>query len=714
MFTESTREMTLSKDEVSAAIEAIRSKGWDINPYTVADEINTPRAVIYRNVEFMRLIIDARGGTFGLDVETSLNLAHRIQDLEATKAELQEHIGQLKEQLAANAKVTETAERLTPTEGDKAGFKLEQVISAQTAPEAEVVEKIGTGTIADSEPTVAIYNAAAIGNYPGLGAVTLSSIHWKELEKLMNLQLDTLDNLSMSAATSEQKTQPSQWDIQPESEDEHAKDAKTRKRNRKRSHEITGDFEVSESDTSLSLPMQDQMPIQFQIEESQRDEAERTDEHAAVSGQEALISPPTQGPIYLDRDLPPDLSIRTNGERQEHPFGTPSFQEDDPIDQIGLDEISPRHDEGPSIVPAVAATPEVEEISDTSWMEEEELALHEEAIALTAERHEQIVGSASSDRYDRHEAPPVNEAPEAAPLVEELAFDSSSYDVVLDPEPESFIEIESAPESNFVLATSIPPVQPAQNDFTSHVGKDRTVITDDYPKVDANLVFDLDNADIFEDIDGDTIVNIEVIEDVVPPEERLLLPPQSNIPVIDLTDALHPTDVLGESLEPLTAPDAGEGEEGDTVSGEELRQLIKNRIEQAEQHTHGEALGAKETAKDKEKELPKGSPRSKFVGTKAGDPPQPTSAFVTRVIPPEIRKACLILGVRPEELTITAVTTSWKQQIASPGVHPDLGGDTESAIYLNTAKDTLVRWLDQQAPKLGKKFGRPSEDSSKT
>jgi hypothetical protein len=56
-------------------------------------------------------------------------------------------------------------------------------------------------------------------------------------------------------------------------------------------------------------------------------------------------------------------------------------------------------------------------------------------------------------------------------------------------------------------------------------------------------------------------------------------------------------------------------------------------------------------------------------------------------------------------MTERIVKEAWKRQIASPGVHPDLGGETESAIYLNTAKDTLVRWLDQQAPKLGKKFG---------
>jgi hypothetical protein len=62
-------------------------------------------------------------------------------------------------------------------------------------------------------------------------------------------------------------------------------------------------------------------------------------------------------------------------------------------------------------------------------------------------------------------------------------------------------------------------------------------------------------------------------------------------------------------------------------------------------------------------------------------------------IPPEIRRACLILGLPPEELTSDSVIQAWKTQIAAPGVHPDDGGDTKAAIYLNTAKDTIIRWL---------------------
>src|ERR1700679_2170304 len=63
-------------------------------------------------------------------------------------------------------------------------------------------------------------------------------------------------------------------------------------------------------------------------------------------------------------------------------------------------------------------------------------------------------------------------------------------------------------------------------------------------------------------------------------------------------------------------------------------------------------------------------------------------------LPIEIRKCCLILGIQPEQLTIELVHQAWKKQLTSPEMHPDFGGDVESAKYLNAAKDTLTRWLE--------------------
>jgi len=219
--------------------------------------------------------------------------------------------------------------------------------------------------------------------------------------------------------------------------------------------------------------------------------------------------------------------------------------------------------------------------------------------------------------------------------------------------------------------------------------------------------FDLDSMDIFEGLDDySNLEDIEIIQDV-----QL-------------------------------------SQEGNAPSDDELRDLIKNRIRQAKEI----AAEPKEPINaGAGKEEPKGL-GSKFIGGKARPKPGETGAgpaevppaasgqavqppsgssvppppatprdpgqsapgpgFV-RQVPPEIRKACMLLGVRPEEMTIESVTDAWKKQITQPGVHPDQGGDTESAIYLNTAKDTVLRWLYDQAPKLGKKWGPKGGPASK-
>lgn len=79
--------------------------------------------------------------------------------------------------------------------------------------------------------------------------------------------------------------------------------------------------------------------------------------------------------------------------------------------------------------------------------------------------------------------------------------------------------------------------------------------------------------------------------------------------------------------------------------------------------------------------------------------------------PPEIRKACMLLGVRADGLTLDSVLKAWKQQITTPGFHPEQGGDRESAIYINSAKDTLVRWLEEYPGSSGPDSGDPRQPS---
>jgi hypothetical protein len=187
--------------------------------------------------------------------------------------------------------------------------------------------------------------------------------------------------------------------------------------------------------------------------------------------------------------------------------------------------------------------------------------------------------------------------------------------------------------------------------------------------------------------------------------------------VLDL-DAMDIFDDLGDLADLSDIEGSADVDISDDLaqSGDELRQLIKGRIQQASEiqsEVTPRRMGTGGSGSPEQEPQLTARSRNKFVGgAKSAQDPKQTS-FVVRQIPPEIRKASLILGLRPEEITTQAVVEAWKKQIASPGVHPDLGGDTEAAVYLNTAKDTLVRWIEAQAPKLGKKFGNQGKEMAK-
>lgn len=210
---------------------------------------------------------------------------------------------------------------------------------------------------------------------------------------------------------------------------------------------------------------------------------------------------------------------------------------------------------------------------------------------------------------------------------------------------------------------------------------------------------DLDKLDIFEGLeDIEELSQIEVIEDVVLPDMPKNSGGESNANIgHDTVESQRETQDGIKQLEP---------------GPEDLRELVKNRIKQAEVEHQAEkqpqAKQEEEAAAAKlDAESIKQGVRNKFVGGKAPSQETPAPAVVStpRVVPPEIRKACMILGVRPEELTVKVVVDAWKREMSQPGVHPDTGGDTETAIYLNNAKVELVKWIEAQTPKLGKKFG---------
>ena len=143
---------------------------------------------------------------------------------------------------------------------------------------------------------------------------------------------------------------------------------------------------------------------------------------------------------------------------------------------------------------------------------------------------------------------------------------------------------------------------------------------------------------------------------------------------------------------------AREGEITQNFTAEDLHTLFRNRYvreDEPENKDPAPTAAAAET----------GRSTKKFVGTnRSTAEAMPT---LPRTHPPEIRKACRLLGLNLDEAVLTraSVFEAWKKEMAKPGVHPDTGGDTEMAIFLNTAKDTLIRYVDDLAPKLGKKLG---------
>jgi len=80
-------------------------------------------------------------------------------------------------------------------------------------------------------------------------------------------------------------------------------------------------------------------------------------------------------------------------------------------------------------------------------------------------------------------------------------------------------------------------------------------------------------------------------------------------------------------------------------------------------------------------------------------------------LPAEVRRACQILGLAPEQMSPEAVRKAWKESISNPSVHPDLGGEQEVAVMLNNARDLILRWLEDQQPKLLKRFERAVRNS---
>ena len=102
--------------------------------------------------------------------------------------------------------------------------------------------------------------------------------------------------------------------------------------------------------------------------------------------------------------------------------------------------------------------------------------------------------------------------------------------------------------------------------------------------------------------------------------------------------------------------------------------------------------------------------RNKFVGSRnsnnkdCGTTGEHTLPRNNVFLPPDIRRAAQMLGLQAHDITTESVHRAWRTLICAPGAHPDSGGPKEGAILLNTSRDTLLRWLEESAPRLGRQF----------
>lgn len=98
--------------------------------------------------------------------------------------------------------------------------------------------------------------------------------------------------------------------------------------------------------------------------------------------------------------------------------------------------------------------------------------------------------------------------------------------------------------------------------------------------------------------------------------------------------------------------------------------------------------------------------QSKFIKKKVTS--EQLVAMNRVVFPPDIRRACQVLGMSiDEDFTPDDVLKAWKRRIVEGSIHPDLGGPEEQSILVNTSKDVLIRYQESRLPRL--RLGRHTE-----
>lgn len=698
-MSENVTSETISKSHVEAAITSVMGKGWDLNPYTVAEEAKVSPADISRNREFMQMIVDARGGDVSFKT-TDPGSQSRVAELEAEvkslRSKLETSTGAADiPGLPDDDILNEQVKALLSSESDEQVKHLERELEQALAQVVTLEEdKVDLARSVSGLERVNEAINARLRELESESAILRNSL--KEQAGTASSKGE-MENINREMALRMEELVSSN-----RSNNEHiALLEMTNQQHESLILELEAKLaELQQEADMLALQLQNAFNIGYQKGLSERT-PENPDQISAQdvsnAAAQAEFAPTHEQAPATEQVATGDQVVYTPGQYYEMHQEMPNVEmrQSEPApaplqDQQGAWEPD-RVMNFAKTGPYVAST--FNPLESLSWRDLE--TVYSMGVLSIRDFSKNLTDYAQGGMAE--EVAP--EAPQPAASAEDGNTDEQAPKKRKGPDIDYSIHAQDSyeqPETQ-VFQAQEPVVE--QSEPEAPKGENALDFIDE--------LIDIDKLDIFESLEElEELGTIDVLNEPIN---------------IDF-------DQPGESTTEDVAVEAAQ------VSDEQLRELIKNR-----------AAAAKEMGSDMEVRTPPAPDGSKaglsglkkFVGGKAAPNPgvgglggglgggqaaepaasaagagssNPANSVLSKHIPQEIRKNCMLLGLRPEELTKETVLKEWKKQITA--VHPDLGGDTESSIVLNTAKDSLLRWLEQNTPKLGGKFGSKAGGSS--
>lgn len=755
--TQKKSKQNMSKDEITKtkietarlkeAIESVKSKGWDINPYTLAEELEVEKEDLYRDQDVISMILDARGHdcTFKDQAEVE---NRKILDLEKTLEELEKENNNLALKIA---EMEETASMPAP---EDINSQVMQLLQSESQDEIKQLEEELKQAYAQSESRLEEITDLT-RTLSGLERVNEAlNQRLRELEDKNRELSENTDNKSDSAKNEDaahlqeelEETQRSLAGLEQVNEalNQRLREMEIELAERKEKSAADSDEEKEEKLKELTITVSGLERVNEAINLRMReleDENRKLKENTSGAGASGDSGSVDNAEIEkrvarLEKDNA-QLTDAMKTEREKQTILAMNKREleerleelQQEADNLALQLQNAWHvgyekglAEAGQNQPVMAQAPETESESESELEHSEDLPYTEE-IEEEEEIHEL---ESEEETLATHEL----KADERAVInfTQDGPYVSSDFNPLNDL---SWRDLQTVYSMGVLSPKDLDPTRTPANALESQV-----VAQFGYPpKKPTDTSTNLDalqpGAPPQESLDGFDTSETQFVSfhggedapDAIREDQMLTREEQVEIPDFDQMDIFEDIEEL-EELGKIEVPDdmladvpVDQVVKEENVTGEDLQNLIKERIKKAQEQHHVEQTVRTMPNPGQDAGADKGgySGLNKFVGqnvkpTEGGQaaPPPPAAGLqnpALKAAPREIVKACRILGISPEDLTKEKVNKAWKDQIASPGVHPDLGGDTEAAIILNAAKDELLQFIESSAPKLGKKFG---------